>query len=345
MSNGHDKDDWSNDSASLFREARRAHDPTLAESARLAAVLERIQAAKADGSLAESRAADIVARGATSKLLRQIVSVSLGVVCIAAASLAFIRANRHPSEPARSAKPAPTAVASAPPTIATPQARVPSGELGAPAQASAARDGAQSRPRSPWGRSRATAERQGRSRIEAASVPAAPSSGTAPALRGGASFSAPDDSSRSATVPENGATQHERSEPGSPAKAAAVIQEAAPRATSFESNPQQAVTAPAPKADPTLPEQARTELAMMKRIQAALRDAEFSTALALCAEHARRWPHGVFELEREGVRAIAACGGESDDAALRAKRFLTAHPHAPVAMRVSAACAPQLMKR
>jgi hypothetical protein len=86
-------------------------------------------------------------------------------------------------------------------------------------------------------------------------------------------------------------------------------------------------------------------LAMMKRIQAALRDTDFPTVLTLCAEHARRWPHGVFELEREGVRAIASCGGNSDDAALRAKRFLKAHPRAPVAMRVSASCAEQLMKR
>ncbi len=84
---------------------------------------------------------------------------------------------------------------------------------------------------------------------------------------------------------------------------------------------------------------------MMKRIQGALRDADFSKALALCAEHARRWPDGVFEHEREGVRAIASCGMRSDDAALRAQRFLTMHPDAPVALRVSAACARQLTKR
>ena len=83
----------------------------------------------------------------------------------------------------------------------------------------------------------------------------------------------------------------------------------------------------------------------MKRIQAALREADYSTVLTLCAEHARRWPHGVFELEREGVRAIASCDRDSDDATLRAKRFLKAHPHAPVAMRVSAACAAQLKER
>jgi hypothetical protein len=145
-------------------------------------------------------------------------------------------------------------------------------------------------------------------------------------------------------TPESAAAA-ERSGRGSTVKAAAAIEQAAPRATSPESDSQQAVTAAARKAERAPPEAAPTELAMMKRIQHALRDADFSTVLTLCAEHARRWPHGVFELEREGVRAIAACGGNSDDAALRANRFLKAHPHAPVAMRVSTACAAQLIKR
>jgi hypothetical protein len=83
----------------------------------------------------------------------------------------------------------------------------------------------------------------------------------------------------------------------------------------------------------------------MTRMQGALREADFSKVLALCAEHARRWPHGMFEVEREGARAIASCGEGSADAVLRAKRFLSAHPSAPVAMRVSAACAAQLHER
>jgi hypothetical protein len=333
VSNSSDNDDWSNDSASLFREARRAHDPTPAESARLAAVLTRVQAANAEASMAENRGADIAARGVTSAVRRQVASVSLGIVCIAAASFAFMRLNRHPSEPARSARPIPNAVASTPPPIAVQPAPVlPNGELSTSAQTSAARDEAQLRPRSQRRRSRAIAERQQSSRIETASVPEA-------------SSAAPLDSSASVTVPKNGAAAQERSGSGSTVKAAAAIQQAAPRATSSESGSQEAVTAAARKADPALPQAAPTELALMKRIQHALRDADFSTVLALCVEHARRWPHGVFELEREGVRAIAACGGNSDDAALQANRFLKAHPHAPVAMRVSTACAAHLIKR
>jgi hypothetical protein len=159
------------------------------------------------------------------------------------------------------------------------------------------------------------------------------------------SSSARHDNSTNVIVPENSAAAQERAEPGNIARAAAAVQETAPRATSFESNPKEPATAAARKADPTLPEAARTELAMMKLMQGALRDADYSTVLALCAEHARRWPHGVFELEREGVRAIASCGGNSNGAVLRATRFLTAHPHAPVALRVRAACAVQLTKR
>ena len=332
MTNNPDEDDWSNDSASLFRAARRAHDPTPAESARLAAVLTRIQATKAEASLASHRGADGLARGAASALLRQVASVSLGVVCIAAASFAFIRFNRQPSDLARSAEPAPAAVASAPPPSAVQPARVPSDELSASAQRSATRDEAQSRPTSQRRRSRATAQKQQTSRIEVASVPEASSAATR-------------DKPTSVTAPEHSVTPYERPQPGSTAKPLAAPGEVTPRATPFESNPQESGTAAMRKAGPRLPAAAPTELALMKRLQGALRDADFVAVLAVCAEHARRWPHGVFAVEREGARAIASCGTASDDAVLRAKRFLTAHPDAPVAMRVSAACAAQLHKR
>jgi len=332
VSNADDKDHWSTESASLFRQARRAHDPTPAESARLAAVLERIQAGKAEGSFAASDGADSAARAATSALLRHIGSVSLGVVCLAVATFALIRLNRPPSEPARTAKPAPTAVASPAPTIAIQPALAANDERSASAQTPSARDEAESRPRRQRRRSRAIAERQRTSRIEVPSVPEA-------------SSPAPLDNPTNVTAPKNSATPRERTAPRSTMKAAASTQETAPRATSFGSNPQQTVTPAARKADPTPPEPRRTELAMIKRIQGALRDADFVAVLALCDDHALRWPHGVFELEREGVRAIASCGENTDDAVLRAKRFLTAHPHASVAMRVTAACATQLKRR
>jgi hypothetical protein len=94
-----------------------------------------------------------------------------------------------------------------------------------------------------------------------------------------------------------------------------------------------------------VPDDARAELAVVARMHAALGRTDYPTALTLAAEHERRWPHGMFEVEREGVRAIAACGARASDAAARAARFLANNPHAPVAMRVRSACSAQLSAR
>jgi hypothetical protein len=85
---------------------------------------------------------------------------------------------------------------------------------------------------------------------------------------------------------------------------------------------------------------ARAELALVERMQAAMRAGEASEALALCAEHSKRWPSGVFVEEREAVRAIASCTLRSDDALERAQVFLRKYPRAPMAPRVAAACPP-----
>jgi hypothetical protein len=77
-------------------------------------------------------------------------------------------------------------------------------------------------------------------------------------------------------------------------------------------------------------------------MQAALKRSDFAAALALCAEHERAWPHGVFAQEREGVRAIASCAARSGGAGSVAQSYLAAHPHTTLALRVKAACAAQL---
>jgi hypothetical protein len=41
--------------------------------------------------------------------------------------------------------------------------------------------------------------------------------------------------------------------------------------------------------------EARLEFAFMARIHAAMRGAKLRQALALCAEHERRWPRGIFQ--------------------------------------------------
>lgn len=99
--------------------------------------------------------------------------------------------------------------------------------------------------------------------------------------------------------------------------------------------------APVPALHADQPDDA-AEVALVTRIQRALRNGELSAALALCAEHERRWPHGTFTQEREGVRAIASCQSQSSQARQRARAFLTKYPRATLAPRVNAACATQL---
>jgi hypothetical protein len=86
----------------------------------------------------------------------------------------------------------------------------------------------------------------------------------------------------------------------------------------------------------------RAELEFMERINAALRKSSPQTVLALCAEHERRWPHGVFEPEREGARAIASCSANEPNAGTRAHAFLAKYPRTATAARVRAQCAPLL---
>jgi hypothetical protein len=138
-------------------------------------------------------------------------------------------------------------------------------------------------------------------------------------------------------------TPHDTREALSAATPASSIPEAAPLATpqkhetSITSLPVARKTNPPPTAAPT-------ELALLKRMHAELREANFSTVLSLCAEHERRWPHGELELEREGVRAIASCGANVGEAQRLASQYLKGHPHAPLAMRVRSACTSQLPK-
>jgi hypothetical protein len=98
--------------------------------------------------------------------------------------------------------------------------------------------------------------------------------------------------------------------------------------------------APAESAENTA--DARAELAFVARINAAVRESTPQTVLALCAEHERRWPHGIFEQEREGTRAIASCSSKSPGAGARARAFLANYPRAAIAARVREECAPLL---
>jgi hypothetical protein len=80
----------------------------------------------------------------------------------------------------------------------------------------------------------------------------------------------------------------------------------------------------------------------MARINAAMVAAKANVVLALCAEHARRWPEGTFVQEREALRAIASCDSRAGDASARARAFLTRYAHSSLAPRVRDECAPLL---
>ena len=108
---------------------------------------------------------------------------------------------------------------------------------------------------------------------------------------------------------------------------------------------------PAPKVSvpsavaPTTPPTAATpvsiaeETRLVRGAETALRQGNSAEALALLAEHARRFPQGVLAEEREGERAIATCTSASPEArAAAAARFRRSHPGSAMLPRVAAAC-------
>lgn len=90
---------------------------------------------------------------------------------------------------------------------------------------------------------------------------------------------------------------------------------------------------------------AATELALMQRIQAALRSGKPRLALELSDEHAQRWPTGLFREEREGVRALASCQLDLAKGQSRARAFLQKYPEGALAPRVRASCRLQPARR
>lgn len=80
-------------------------------------------------------------------------------------------------------------------------------------------------------------------------------------------------------------------------------------------------------------------MAEIRELQAAMRARDPSTALALLAEHERRYPRSQYSEEREAQRVVALCGaGRREEARALAARFLREHPRSPQATRVRTAC-------
>lgn len=325
--------DWSADSASLFREVRRVLDAKAVERAPTEAVFARIQARGHEVGSEVIRASVRATDAATPVWLSQAAKGAVAVLLLGAASFGAFRAISEPSAQSRIEQPAPRAPATSAGSVSSqtePTLSVASTELLTANKASVgsgqgpSRTAPQRRPAPARQRSQRTLASNKSAIVETA---------------GG--VGGDDPSSASAPSQEN--TQHKSTEATAAANPAPPDPTAA-RRTRVSEPPTQATTAPAARKESLAHEEA-SEFALVKRIHAELRETDFSSVLSLCAEHERRWPHGMFELEREGARAIASCGVRSNDAERRANQFLTAYPHAPVAVRVKSACEKQLSKQ
>ncbi len=89
------------------------------------------------------------------------------------------------------------------------------------------------------------------------------------------------------------------------------------------------------RVDSTLTE----ELALLRDAQRAMQADHPHDALSRLDDHARRFPSGVLEEEREAARVLALCRADrADEARALAERFLRERPSSPHRARVRAAC-------
>ena len=81
------------------------------------------------------------------------------------------------------------------------------------------------------------------------------------------------------------------------------------------------------------------ELLLISEAKAAIDRVAISRAISLLEEHARRFPSGVFQVERDGLRIIARChSGSRPQDTREAQKFLREHAHSPLVDRVRRQC-------
>jgi hypothetical protein len=81
------------------------------------------------------------------------------------------------------------------------------------------------------------------------------------------------------------------------------------------------------------------ELALLRRVERALRNADPALALALLAELDERFPDSRLVEERQAARLLADCRLGNGNASARARAFLSDHPASVYRQRVQLACA------
>jgi hypothetical protein len=298
-----DSDDWSGQSAALFDAARGAHAPSAADRERVRSALADKLAAAPAAPEAGGEVQPRFARSATSRAaLAKLGTIGLGVVCALAAATAFLRAGESRERTAsKVATPVQTIASGAQPTrrAAEPESGVASTAATLPA------------PPGPAATARLPNSVPARPAARRLSVPTAPA-------RVPISARAPEESPTSTVQqPDSVGVGTQSSRPS-------------PQPDAPGTRSEHAV------AEPTI--DARAELELVARINAAVRASAPSAVLALCAEHEHRWPHGMFEPEREGARAIASCSSRLEGAGDRARAFLTRYPRTAIAARVREEC-------
>ena len=336
-------DDWSSESEALFRATRFDHAPCAADH-------ERVRRALAQ-RLSDTPALDTGANGARhwTASLSRLLKIGVGVTLVAAGGIAAKQmsdARRSRSELAPVQAVSPTLNPDPPPSAATPQLEAVPAAASRDAEAERS-DGkiqsktarvVQARAATKQSRPRAKAqaftaalgsEKESEKEqptptrgAEAAQGTAEPSPFMQPiaATASGEMSLAGDDHAAKARVAATSPTGRNEAISASPA-------------TGSRTPVAAAATKPRPRvAD------ARAELVLVRKMQAAMLEAEPEHVLALCAEHEQRWPHGTFVQEREGLRAIALCKLEAKHSLRQARDFLERYPRTPLGARVREAC-------
>jgi hypothetical protein len=140
---------------------------------------------------------------------------------------------------------------------------------------------------------------------------------------------------------ERGAASEPRAESDAPptppmADGSALMDPARPPAAAAprkqrQARPRTLAAAPTPSA-------AGDELALLRRVQRALRASDPALALALLGELDERFPDTTLVEERQAAAVMAHCGLEDPGARRRAEGFLEGHPGSVYAERVRGAC-------
>jgi len=324
------KDEWSSASQELFRAARSDHAPTSADRERVRrALAERIavgQGASSGGSMA----------GHAASTLSRVLKVGFGVSLVVVATIAVKRA-QEPAAPAAAlvqnlaapsgGEPA-ESVPESTPALVDSAVQVPSRDTALPTRDESAS---------------ARTPRRAHPRASVAPASAVARVDTQLARASTAQSAASPAEARVSAEPAREQGSEQATERTAPQRQAAVVQPAEqvePAAAREQRVEQAASNVEAPQ--DTQADDARAELAFVRKMQSALRAGESDDVLELSGEHAARWPHGTFVQEREGMSAIASCNTSTKTAGARAKAFLTKYPRTPLGPRVREACKLQL---